>query len=176
MKMKVFVLMLLSCLGAQAMAETSNVKPGQVYIGKETYNEHSTGKICYVTIQGAQAIPAKGLYCNNIEFQFNSVREDLPKDILSVDSRITNYHRPEFPQVRTCAMNVNGTTSGNEIYGEDTSLLYNQIFGGSHSVGSTRYDYFLTLSSNKKLAVRARIHVMQSFNEYDVDCVNLELM
>lgn len=87
--MKVIAIMLLSCLGAQAMAETSNVKPGQVYIGKETYNEHSTGKVCYVTIQGTQAIPAKGLHCNNIEFQFNSVREDLPKDILSVDSRVT---------------------------------------------------------------------------------------
>ena len=169
-------LILVSCLGANAMADTSNVKPGQVYVGKETFNEHSTGKVCYVTIKGTRAIPEKGLHCNNIEFQFNSIREDLPKDILSVDARVTNYHRPEFPETRTCAMNVNGTTSGDEIYGEETSILYNQIFGGSHSVSSTRFDYFLTLSPNKKLAARARIHVTQAFNEYDVDCVNLELM
>ncbi|KHD89798.1 MAG: hypothetical protein OM95_01645 [Bdellovibrio sp. ArHS] len=175
--MKVLAIILMSCLGFfQAMAETSNIKPGQVYVGKETYNEHPTGRICYVTIRDAQPLPQKGLHCQKIDFQFNSVREDLPKDILTVDSRVTNYHRPEYPQVRTCAMNVNGTTSGDEIYGDETSVLYNQIFGGSHSVGSIRYDYFLTLSPNKKTAVRARIHVLKSLSEYDVDCVNLELM
>lgn len=176
MKLKMTGIILLGCISSMAYAETNNVQARQIYMGKETYNGHPTGNVCYVTIQDVQTLPEKGLHCYGIDFQFNSVRDELPKEVLTVDSRITNYHRPEFPQTRTCAMNVNGTTSGDEIYGTDTTYLYNQIFGGSHSVNGTRFDYFLTMSPDKKTAVRARIHVLKTLSEYDVDCVKMELM
>lgn len=164
------------CLAIESHAATQNLRVGEVYIGQETYNEHLTGNKCYITIRDVQPFPEKGLHCHIVDFQFSSIRPDIPKDFLRVDSRVTNYHRPEFPQLRTCAMNVNGTTSGPEIYAEDTSALYNQIFGGSHTDGGTRYDYFLTLGSVEKIAARARVHVVKAFSEYDVDCVNLERM
>lgn len=159
-----------------ALAETQNLKQGQVYIGHELLNERATGNSCFITIQDVRANNEKGLYCYTADFLFSSVRSDVPKDTLTVDSRITNYHRPEFPKVRTCAMNVNGTTSGNEIYGEDTSVLYNQIFGGETKLSGTQFDYFLTLAPDTKQAVRARVHIIDALEEKDVDCVALEKM
>jgi hypothetical protein len=176
LKQGILITALLLMTGLHAYASTHNLRDRQVYIGKESYNEHLTGKNCFVTIHEVIPYPEKGLHCHKVNFQFSADRTDIPRDPLLVDSRVTNYHRPEFPQTRTCAMNVNGTTSGDEIYGEETEILYNQVFGGQQSVGGTQYDYFLTLSSTTKLAVRARIHVTQWLREYDVDCVNLELM
>ena len=159
-----------------ARASTHQLQDRQVYMGKESYNEHLTGKNCFISIHAVNSFPEKGLHCHKVVFQFAADRTDIPRDHLLVDSRLTNYHRPEFPQIRTCAMNVNGTTSGQEIYGTETDILYNQVFGGSHSAGGIRYDYFLTLSPITKIAVRARVHVTQWLREYDVDCVKLELM
>jgi len=159
-----------------AQASTQALKTGQVYMGKETLNERLTGNSCFITIQRVEPLAEKGLHCHAVEFLFASVRTDVPKDSLRVDSRITNYHRPEFPNVRTCAMNVNGTTSGNEIYGDNTEALYNQIFGGAMKQGGMQFDYFLTLSPTTKEVVRARIHIQDSMSEKGVDCVRLEKM
>ncbi len=158
-----------------ALADTENLNSGETYIGKEAYNENPTGNQCSVKITSVQAFPEKGLHCHTVEFTFSSPRTDLPRQTLRVASRVTNYHRPEFPKLRTCAVNVNGSTAGNDIYGEDTTFLYNQIFGGSHDEDGTRFDYFLTLSPGEKKAVRARIHVMTTFDEYDIDCAGLQL-
>jgi hypothetical protein len=163
-------------LSAQANASTQNLRAGQVYMGKEAVNEHLTGNNCFITIQRVEPFLEKGLHCHSAEFLFATVREDVPKGTLRVDSRVTNYHRPEFPKVRTCAMNVNGTTSGDEIYGDDTSVLYNQIFGGSMKEGGTQYDYFLTLAPDTREAVRARVHIQETLTERDVDCVRLKKM
>ena len=157
-----------------AFADTINVLANQVYGGKELYNESKDGKSCAISIQSVADDSAKGLHCKKIGFVFHSDRSDIPQNVLLVSSRITNYDRPEFPAKRTCAMNVNGTVSGPEIYGDDTSILYSQIFGGETVIGGTQYDYFLTIDPQTKLAVRARVHVTQPLNEYDVDCVNLK--
>ncbi len=175
MKKGILVLILIGT-GAIASAQTQQLKAGQIYMGKEAVNEHATGNNCFISVHEVMPYSDKGLHCYSAVFDFNSVREDMPKQPLKVDSRVTNYHRPEFPKVRTCAMNVDGTTSGNEIYGEDTTLLYNQIFGGDLQVGGTMFDFFLTLDPVKKTAIRARVHVRKTFDEYDVDCTNLELM
>lgn len=174
--MKTLIFLILTIAAGYSMAQTHSVRRGDVFIGDELYNEHKTGNICYITINGLQEAPERGLHCYSIDFAFASIREDIPKEVLKVDSRITNYHRPEYPNFKTCAMNVNGTTSGDDIYGEDTANLYNQIFGGAHSTDSVQNDYFLTLSSKSKTVVRARIHVLKTFSEYNVDCVNLQKM
>jgi hypothetical protein len=162
--------------GTSAWALTHNLIPHTVYGGLEAVGEVRTGNKCFVTIQEVGGLEAKGLHCYSIDFDFNSAREDVPKNTLHVESRVTNYHRPEFPQKRTCAQNIDGTTSGDEIYGTDTTVLYNQIFGGMMKVGDTQFDYFLTLSPLTKEPVRARIHIQNSSVERDLDCVNLERM
>jgi hypothetical protein len=159
-----------------AQAETQNLKAGQIYMGHELLNEQATGNSCFLTIQKVEPYADKGLHCFSVEFLYASNRPDVPRDTLRVDSRITNYYRPEFPKVRTCAMNVNGTTSGDEIYGQDTQNLYNQIFGGESKAGGSQYDYFLTISPTTKLVSRARVHIQDLMTEKDVDCVQLEKM
>lgn len=153
---------------------TLNVERGQVYRGYEAYNEHATGDVCYITIRNVAPLISKGKHCYSISYVHNSLRNDIPKRELTVDTRVTNYHRREYPTVKTCAMNVDGTTYGDEIYEDETDILYNQILGGQFKESRIRYDYFLTLEPDNKLITRARVHVMKLFSEYDVDCVNLE--
>jgi hypothetical protein len=175
--MKVLVVVMFSIFaGATVKAETINSRSGEVYVGLEAVNEHLTGNKCFITINSVAAFAEKGMHCHKVGFQFATNRLDVPKDFLSVESRITNYHRAEYPKVKTCALNIDGTSSGDEIYAEDTSRLYNQIFGGMHTSGGVRYDYFLTFAPNSKLPVRARMHIMETFQERDVECVRLEKM
>lgn len=162
--------------GSAASAATNNLKIGQVYRGREMLNEQFTGNSCFITIQHVEPSIEKGLHCSSADFQFASVRDDVPKDVLHVESRLTNSHRPEFPNVRTCAMNVDGTTSRDDIYGEATAALYNQIFAGQSKIAWTQYDVFLTLSPQTKEAVLARIHIQGLLTEKNIDCVNLEKM
>lgn len=78
--------------------------------------------------------------------------------------------------MRTCAMNVDGSASGDEIYLEDTESLYSQSFGGGKKQDGIQYDYFLTVSPKTKDLVRARIHVLKILTERNFDCVRLEKM
>jgi len=157
-------------------AQTLSLSSGQVYQGIETFNERATGQICYITIHKVQPHNKKGLHCYRTTFSFNSNREDLPKSSLSVETRVTNYHRDEFPKVKTCALNIDGTTFGDEIYQDDTSILFNRILSGAHVAKRTNFDYFITIDPYSKLATRARVHVTKLFQEYDVDCINLSKM
>ena len=163
-------------LSLNSFANTHSLEAGKVYMGRETLNEKATGNACYITIKATAQLSTKGLHCHQAAFQFDSQRADLPESELVVQSRITNYQREEYPEVKSCAVNVNGSVLGNEIYEEDTTVLYNQIFGGSFRSGLTRYDYFLTFEPVYKEAVRARIHVQGLFSEYDVDCIDLSVM
>jgi hypothetical protein len=155
---------------------TQNLAARQTYVGQEYYDEHSTGRTCYVQVNGVRPYSEKGQHCYLVDMRVASLAADVPAQELTVSSRVTNYHRPEFPQKRTCALNIDGTSSGDELYGTDTSMIYNQIFAGQHNENGIRYDYFLTLDPVKKQATRARIHVMRLFTEHDIDCVGLELM
>lgn len=168
--------LLIGAASAPALATVHALAPGQIYMGQEAVNERLTGNNCFITVQRVEPFAEKGLHCNSIDFLFASERPDVPKDTLRVDSRVTNYHRAEYPKVRTCAVNVDGTTSGDEIYGQDTTALYNQIFGGAMTTGGVSYDYFLTLSPRTKEVARARVHIRDSSTEKDVDCVRLEKM
>lgn len=177
MKVQSTALIVLGLLvGFQGSANTLNLKDRQIYVGAEVVNGQRSGDKCYITIQLIRPLAEKGLHCHSVDFLFATAREDVPKETLTVDSRITNYHRPEFPKTRTCAVNVNGTTSGNEIYETNTEILYNQIFGGRTELRGVQYDYFLTLSPVTKEAARARVHIQTATTEKDVDCTNLEKM
>ncbi len=166
----------LSVICSEADASILNLRPGQVYMGKESLNERLTGNSCFITIHRVDLAPEKGMHCHSIDFLFASERTDVPKEALRVDSRVTNLHRSEYPGLRTCAMNVDGSTSGDEIYGEDTESLYNQSFGGGKRQDGIHYDYFLTVSPKTKDLVRARIHVLKILTERNFDCVRLEKM
>ena len=169
------LIILLSILSTNLFASVHRISPNTVYQGFETYNNQPTGNICYITIKNINNIK-KGKYCYDINFLYNSIRSDIPKSTLTVQSRITNYHRREYPSKKTCAMNIDGTTYGDEIYGDDTTDLYIQILGGAHIQSKTHYDYFLGIDPDSKDLSRARVHIMTKFKEYNIDCLDLEKM
>lgn len=171
--MKLFTLLFFNL---NIFASLINPEAVGVYIGDEVVMEKPTGNICYVTVNRVAKLEKKGMHCHETFFHFHTNRTDHPKGILRVDSRITNYHRSEYPRIKTCAMNVDGTTYGEDIYGSDTTDLYNRSFSGTHKVERTQYDYFLSFSAEDKMPTRARIHVLTWIKEYDIDCVNLEKM
>ncbi|MAE73664.1 MAG: hypothetical protein CL675_06185 [Bdellovibrionaceae bacterium] len=176
MILRSLILVLAMASATASLAATHNMKYGQVYIGQELYNERPTGEQCFVTINFTHPLYDKGLHCHTALFTVNTNRTDIPEVPLSVESRITNYHTPEYPELKSCATNVDGTTFGPELYAESSDRIYNHIFSGTHKENRTQYDYFLTISAETKLPTRTRIHVLEWFKEYDVDCVNLKQM
>lgn len=160
--------------GSIAQASVLNVQSNQTYVGQEYVNDHATGNTCYVQVNNIENANKRGLHCNNLSAQFLHNNEKINKEAVLLYSRVTNNHRPEYPQVKTCAMNIDGTTSGNEIYGMNTETLYNSLFSASGKNGTMSYDYFLTISPETKLATRSRIHMMSWFTENNIDCVHLK--
>ena len=155
-------------------AKTHSVIPGTTYIGNEYHNDKPTGQTCYVIVDNI-SVNNKGLHCYDIEWRYASNRTDVVKDGLITSSRITNYHRREYPSKKTCAKNIDGTTSGNEIYSKDSDVLINDIFNGMIKHNKTEFHIFLSLNREKILS-RARIHGLMWNKEWDVDCLNLKLV
>lgn len=176
MKLSITFLAVSVCFSSSVYAGTHQLRSGQVYVGDEYVNEYATGNRCYVTIEEVQSNQIRGKHCYSLKMRLGSAESAVTHDELALNSRITNFDRPGFTDMKTCALNTNGSVSGNEIYGEDTSNLYNQIFSGAHQEGWTSYDYFLTLSPETKLPVRSRFHSMGLLSETNVDCVHLEKM
>lgn len=169
-------LFFLILVSLQVDASTHHLQGGQVFVGKEYENDRPTGQICYISVLTAMPLASKGLHCHKVVFQFNSNRSDIPRQNFAVISRITNYHRPEYPEIKTCAMNVDGTSSGDEIYATDTDLLFNHIFSGAAKFDGTDLDYFLSIDRRSKSLSRARIQFTSTFRRYHVDCLELEEM
>lgn len=155
-------------------AATLNTQNGDLFQGEELINEGATGRACYLYVDYVEENPI-GKHCLNLAVRpvFTTDRDLHPKEELTVTSRVTNYHRAEFPQIKTCAMNTNGKTSGDEIYGDDDTDLYNQIFSWEGKVNGHQFDFFVTLSPDTKLPIRTRLHKLNWFSEKNYDCVNL---
>jgi len=152
---------------------TDAIMNNTTYKGEEYYNGKPTFNSCYVIVDRVQK-NEKGKHCYDVSWRYASNRTDVPKTQLIVSSRITNYHRAEYPEIKTCAMSIDGRTSGDDIYEDDYSELVNDIFNGRLDIKRTQYHHFLSLNVSDKTLKRARIHGLKWFKEWDVDCVNLQ--
>ncbi len=160
-----------------AHGDTHYMKAGQIYMGEELHNGQPNRHYCFIEILQVIPRPERGLHCFSVEYKFGSDNSDVPQGPFWVDSRITNAHRPEYPRLRSCAINVDGTSYGDEIYGDDTSILYNQIFAGGHNQGRNHLvDYFMALHFQSKQPRRVRTHITTALSERSIDCTRLELM
>ncbi|EPZ51437.1 hypothetical protein M902_2975 [Bacteriovorax sp. BAL6_X] len=158
---------------SSSFAQTIKIQQGDLYLGQETNNGHQTGEACYVQIDSIEG-NEKGKHCFDITWRFLSNRKDVLKDYIKASSRITNYHRREYPQLKTCAVNIDGTTDGADIYSEDTTLLYNQVFVGMHKLRSTQYDYILSFNAHSKTLASASFHILKWHRKNHIRCVNLK--
>lgn len=158
-----------------AMASTLNLKASQVYLGDELVNDSATGKHCSVTIENVDPQSATGKYCYEIRMLLSTANAIVPQQPFTLNSRVTNIDLPGYPENKTCATNLDGSVAGSAIYGDDTGVIYTQLFSGENQSGHDQYDYFLTISPTTKLASKTRVHVGGWLTETDVDCVHLEL-
>lgn len=158
-----------------SFAATISEKTVGLFQGEELVNEHSTGKACYIYVDYVKA-NTKGRHCYDLTTRpvFSTDRDTHPKYEIIVQSRITNYHRSEYPAVKTCAMSLDGRTSDNDIYEVDTTNLYNQIFSWEAKHEGYQFDFFVTFSPETKLPVRTRLHKMNWTSEKDYECINLQ--
>lgn len=173
--MKTILTLALLSFSASSFSNITNIETGHEYIGEEAVNDHFTGNQCSITIKEVKPVTNKGLHCHSISFGYDSVRSDIPTSALKTTSRVTNYHRSEYPDIKTCAVNIDGTTYGDEIYSNNTDILYNKIHGGAHRVKRTQFDYFISTDPRTKQASRVRVNIMTTLKEYYVDCLNLRL-
>lgn len=171
---KIFLAVLLT-VGLKTQASTNNSKPGDFYIGAETINEHPTGNLCYLYVDYVQN-SSKGKHCTEMQVRaiFSTSSDLFPKDDITLISRITNYHRSEYPQQKTCAINSEGKTSGDDIYGEDDSNLYNDILGWNGIYNGNKLDLFVSLSPASKTPIRVRFHKLNWLSESNYDCTQLK--
>lgn len=172
---KIFISLLTIFTGLSGHSATIHSVGGELYQGSELVNEKATGKTCYLYLDTVEANPV-GLHCYKLTTRpvFTTDRANLPQDEIVVLGRITNYHRSEYPQLKTCAMNLRGQTSENDIYGNDDATLYNQLFSWQGKQGATQFDFFVTYSPVTKTPIRTRMHKMNRMSETDYDCVNLQ--
>jgi hypothetical protein len=162
-------------MGGAASAATIESNSGELYQGSEYLNEHPTGRICYVYLDYVVANPV-GKHCYSLTTRpvFATDRDQHPKDEIELRSRITNQHRPEYPGLKTCATSLDGKTSGNDIYSDQTEGIYTQFFAWAGVHDGDQYDFFLTFSPESKRPVRARLHRMNWLSEKNYDCVGMQ--
>lgn len=146
-----------------------------LYQGEEQVNEQPTGRTCYLYVDYVESNPV-GKHCYNLTTRpvFSADRDSHPKDEIVVQGHVTNYHRPEYPTVKTCAMSLDGKTSGTDIYGTDTTNIYSQFFSWAANYGGYQFDFFVTFSPATKLPSRTRLHRMNWMSEKNYDCVKLQ--
>lgn len=164
------VLVLTIC--SQANAVTIQSKAGDLYEGKEYVNEQATGKACYLYIDNVST-NLIGNHCYDVEARFAtpSVKSNIVKDGVIVQSHITNAHRPEYPAIKTCATNLRGETSGNDIYSMNDENLFNSLFSWAGENQDAQYDFFITFSAESKKPSRVRLHELKTFSENNYDCL-----
>jgi hypothetical protein len=169
------LILVLTLAASTSFAVTINSQNGDLYQGDEYVNEQATGKTCYLYVDYIDVNPV-GKYCYNLTTRpvFSTDRNIHPKDEIVVMGHITNFHRPEYPKIKTCAMSLDGKTSGNDIYGDDDTTLYNQLFSWEGNFNGNQFDFFVTLSADTKKPSRTRLHRMNWMSETDYDCLNLQ--
>lgn len=161
-----------------AIATTFNFPEGAVLLGKEYYNHKPTGATCYVQLNYAEDASFIGSHCYrlHLRFGFTTNNERHVKDVIPLQSRITNYHRVDYPQMKSCAEpTIGGNFDGAEvdIYAAETANLYNQIFSWEKKVNKLRQSVHLSFSKDSKSPVNLRLHTLSWHTESDWDCKHL---
>lgn len=173
--MKNLICTVLLILSSKSYSAINNSISGEFYIGQEMVNELYTGNLCYLYVDQVNK-SAKGKHCSEMQVRaiFSTDNNNLPKQGNTLISRITNYHRSEYPQQKTCALSLEGRTDGNDIYADDDLNLYNDILSAALKYNGSQLDLFVSLSPVTKKPVRVRIHKLKYLSEINYDCVNLK--
>lgn len=156
-------------------ANTFNFSERNILIGKEYFNTRPTGASCYVQLDYIEEVSFIGSHCYRlyITFGFSHNNSSHVRDVIPLQSRVTNYHRADYPELKSCAEPVvGGNYDGAEvdIYGEETALLYNQIFSWEKKVNRLRQSVHLSFSKESKEPVNLRLHTLSWHRESDWDC------
>lgn len=175
--MRILIVSLCALVATSALGAVNHLSDGQLYMGEELLNEQPTGRMCNVAIDSVAAMDSKGRHCSRVQVKIHSADGRVPHEAFSLNSRITNYDTPSYRAgLRSCAMKLDGSIAGEEIFGEDSTSIYTPFFNGMIEIDDTEFHTFLTLSPRTKLPVRARVHLLSAIEESDIDCVNLRQM
>lgn len=157
---------------SKSHAAVINSTAGDFFQGREYVNEQPTGKLCYLYVDQV-ASSNKGQHCQTMAVRavFATDRSEQPQDQIIVESPVTNYHRAEYPAIKTCAMNLQGKTSENDIYQHEDTNLYIQFLSWNGKVNGNSFDLFVTNSAVTKSPVRVRLHKLNWHTETNFDCL-----
>lgn len=158
-------------------AEIVNVGEGDVYQGFEYKNERPTGLYCYLFVKRVEPSP-RGMHCTlmNVQPIFSSKIPGSPDTEWSVLSSVTNYHRREYPERKTCAMTIDGHLDNDDIYSEDTTNIYNRLFSSMVQKNGVQFDFFVKISPENKEPFEFRLHRLSFWSESSWDCLHLKRM
>ncbi|MEC9281522.1 MAG: hypothetical protein VX642_02330 [Bdellovibrionota bacterium] len=177
--MKTILLISALLLGAQLNATTIKANFGSTYLGKEYVKHMPTGNSCVVSIAHIAQYTTKGNNCNKVSLMYYFHNQELTghQQNGTLQSRITNYHTKEYKNgIKSCAepiLNEDGVKVEADIYGADTTYLYNPFFNGEAEKDGLELHYFLSLNAFDKTPTRAGINVVSTFSEELWECVDL---
>ena len=150
-----------------AFAQTLHIKEGDVFTGQETYNHAPTGQECSVKILSITANEKKGIHCSNVkvEYSFKTKLDKLPKNIQTVYSVTSKIKNTE----RSCASLVDSNDNEDMVFEQNTSGLYNRLFGSESGGMWNKNHFFMTFDTNK-LPLEAKIVNIKPMMEREWVC------
>lgn len=177
--MKSFLIATLLLFSVGALSKTVKVMPMQTYIGKEYVNQKRTGNSCVVVVNNIYAHAQKGNACTKMDVSYYFHAEEMKgeQNYGMVQSRVTNYHTKEYPELKSCAEPVileNGLRADADIYGDDTTYLVSPVFNGQRDVDGKEYHYFVSVSKETKEITRAAVNRVSWFSETLYECMDFQ--
>lgn len=169
-----FLLLLIS---TTSFGSTVDIISGDIFTGQEFMNDRPTGNTCRLEFIAVESFRERGLHCYKQKLVLDGfdTRLEVQGERLELVSRVTNSHRDEYPRLRSCAVNINGSVRGDEIYSDNTDILFNDAFIGGQRSRFSRVDYYLNMSSQSKRPTRLTITVTRLLSERSFECRFLQL-
>lgn len=158
-------------------AELINL-PSSLFRGTLFHNENNTTKQCYVVVN--QVIPndVKGKHCTDLLVQYMFGLDDIGvhhrSTELQLTSRKTN-NEADFHKPTTCGEVVGEISNPWEVdrWGDDTTLLFNQVFNAQYKYNKKMNHYTLTFNGVTKEPSRAMIYRASWFKDDTYECRDL---
>mgnify|MGYP000383277383 CR=1 FL=1 len=141
-----------------------------ILLGEEFYNHKATGNRCFVQLDYVEDLHSLGNHCYklHVKFGFTTKNQRHVRDTIALQSRVTNYHRVDYPALKSCAEPIRGGNFDGaeiDIYGAETAELYNQIFSWEKKVNKLQQSVHLSFSKETKAPTVLRLHTLNWLRE-----------
>ena len=155
--------------------------PSRIYGGDLYINDKKSPVVCYFQVNTVAENETRGKHCHDLNVQMMFGLDDSgvhsrDMEVLLMSRRTNND--TEFNLPGTCAEVVSGVQNPRSVdrWGNDESLLYNQVFAAWCKVNRFDNHYIVIFDGKTKTPKSAMIHRVKWLREDSYECRNLQAM